>query len=30
MALERKYQVKIPEDDIAFLTQMFLENKIKK
>ena len=29
MALERKYQVKIPEDDIAFLTQMFLENKIK-
>ncbi|EGP4758069.1 sigma-54-dependent transcriptional regulator [Enterococcus faecium] len=30
MALERKYQVKISEDDIAFLTQMFLENKIKK
>ncbi|WP_165003151.1 MULTISPECIES: sigma-54-dependent transcriptional regulator [unclassified Enterococcus] len=30
MALERKYGIKIPEDEIAFLTQMFIENKIKK
>jgi transcriptional regulatory protein LevR len=27
--LERKYKIKIPEDEIAFLTQMFVENKIK-
>ena len=29
MPLERKYQIKISEDEIAYLTQMFLENKIK-
>ncbi len=27
--LERRYKIKIPEDEIAFLTQMFVENKIK-
>lgn len=30
IGLERKYQVNIPENEIAFLTQMFIENKIKK
>ena len=30
IGLERKYRVHIPENEIAFLTQMFLENKIKK
>ncbi|MGM9903622.1 sigma-54-dependent transcriptional regulator [Enterococcus hirae] len=30
MSLERKYGVKISEHEIAFLTQMFMENKIKK
>lgn len=30
IGLERKYRVKIPENEIAFLTQMFIENKIKK
>ncbi|MEA4828677.1 MAG: sigma 54-interacting transcriptional regulator, partial [Enterococcus thailandicus] len=29
MPLERNYQIKISEDEIAYLTQMFLENKIK-
>ena len=28
--LERKYRVNIPENEVAFLTQMFIENKIKK
>ncbi|MGX7174323.1 sigma 54-interacting transcriptional regulator [Enterococcus ratti] len=30
IGLERKYHVNIPENEIAFLTQMFIENKIKK
>ncbi|WP_122645242.1 sigma 54-interacting transcriptional regulator [Enterococcus mediterraneensis] len=29
MSLEKEYQIKISEDEIAFITQMFLENKIK-
>ncbi|MFV0557548.1 MAG: sigma 54-interacting transcriptional regulator [Enterococcus sp.] len=28
MVLEREYQIKIPEDEVAFVTQMFLENKL--
>lgn len=30
ISLERKYRVNIPENEVAFLTQMFIENKIKK
>ncbi|BAO06431.1 MULTISPECIES: sigma 54-interacting transcriptional regulator [Enterococcus] len=30
IGIERKYGVKIPEHEIAFITQMFIENKIKK
>lgn len=29
MPIEKNYQLKISEDEIAYLTQMFLENKIK-
>lgn len=29
MSLEKEYQINIPEDEVAFITQMFLENKIK-
>ena len=29
IGIERKYGVKIPEHEIAFITQMFIENKIK-
>lgn len=28
MGIEKEYQIKISEDEIAFLTQMFLENKL--
>lgn len=29
MSLEKNYRVKIPEDEIAYLTEMFIENRIK-
>ncbi|MCD5028390.1 sigma 54-interacting transcriptional regulator [Enterococcus asini] len=29
MPLEKEYQIVIPEDEIAFITQMFLENKLQ-
>ncbi|HPI99945.1 MAG TPA: PRD domain-containing protein [Enterococcus sp.] len=28
MLIEKNYNVRIPEDEIAFLTQMFIENKV--
>ena len=28
MGIEKKYQIRISEDEIAYLTQMFLENKL--
>jgi transcriptional regulatory protein LevR len=29
LQIEKNYQIKFSEDEIAYLTQMFLENKIK-
>ncbi len=29
LQIEKNYQIKISEDEIAYLTQMFLENEIK-
>jgi len=30
MVIEKAYRIKIPEAEIAHLTKMFLENKIRK
>ena len=29
MSIEKKYQIRISEDEVAHLTQMFLENKLE-